>query len=526
MFSRLVDAAVAAIAPRAAVRRSVARQMLDRLGGRRGYAAARHGNHVWDRFRSGNLSANSELSGDLPTLRARSRTLYQDTATAHAAVEAMVALIVGTGIDIEPQSGIPEADRRLHDVWLQWAERPTACGGMTLWELELQAVRSMALNGEALFQIVHLPDATRPIPFALHPIESDQLALDPVADIPAGHRFAAGVEVDAFMRPVAYHVLNAHPGDTSARGYQVGVNGSTLHPGNSVTADASAPGGRGGNGRRIPADQIIHVYKRLRPGQTRGVPWLAPVMGTLHQEAQLVESELTSAKLGASLSLFIAMEGGLGHQAMASGEDGSDGQMPVRRFEPGSIIEGAPGESATVIQNGRPSQQISPFRQMLRGDIAAALGIRQTDLDRDYSRANYSSMRAAQLDLARTIKPLQDAIGAQFIGQVYLRALPQLAVSADVVLPRDQAAMRRVSRYQLMPDGFAYVDPEKDVKAAILAIRSGLSTWKDELGQRGKEGRQVHQQLLVELRDPLLARIHADAPPAPVQPAQEAVHAA
>jgi len=534
MLSRIIDGLVATVAPRMGVRRAFARQVLAQMGGQRGYAAARHGGHVWDRFRnSGNGSANVELAADLPTLRQRSRTLYQDTASAHAAVEALVALLVGTGIDLEPDTGDKRADERLRDEWRDWAEYASACGGMSLWDLQRQAIRCWALNGEALFQVVHLPpDGDRPIPFALHPIESDQLSLVPVVPVASGNRFAAGVEVDAYRRPVAYHVLDEHPGDGLIAGYQVGVNGSTLKPGNQVVGEGVSTSGRSGRGRRLPASDILHVYERLRPGQTRGVPLLAPIMGTLHQESQLVEAELSSAKIGAALSVFIAMEGGLGGQFAGQGDTGTvpgqtPSQPPTRTFEPGTIIEGAPGESAHVIKSDRPSQAIDPFRRMLRGDIAASLGIRQTDLDRDYSRANYSSLRAALLDLARTVKPLQDMFGAQLVGRAYRKALPQLATTADIILPRDRRQLRKVQRYTLLPDGFAYVDPEKDVKGAILAIRSGLSCWRDELALRGKDASRLHARLEQELEDPLLAKIMvAEAQAAAAQPSRAANQAA
>jgi capsid protein len=52
-----------------------------------------------------------------------------------------------------------------------------------------------------------------------------------------------------------------------------------------------------------------------------------------------------------------------------------------------------------------------------------------------------------------------------------------------------------MQRCKIHPDGWAYVDPEKDVKAAVAAITAGLSTWSDEAQRRGGDIDQIWKKL-------------------------------
>ena len=51
---------------------------------------------------------------------------------------------------------------------------------------------------------------------------------------------------------------------------------------------------------RIPAEQVIHIFMPLRAGQTRGEPWLSPVMPAMKQLGGFREAAVINARIGAS----------------------------------------------------------------------------------------------------------------------------------------------------------------------------------------------------------------------------------
>jgi lambda family phage portal protein len=393
-------------------------------------------------------SANTLLSSSLPVLRSHCRHLERNNPTARAAIEALVGLVVGSGIALEPDTGNPDADARIREVFNSWIET-IGVDGSSIYQLQALALRELPPAGEAIWRIVPGPG---PIPMRVLALESEWLSDTDASAPAAGCSLAAGIELDRYGQPVSYYL---------------------------------APPERG-KSEKVDASNIIHVFERRRPLQARGEPWLSPVIETLMNERDLVDAELLAAKQTASMALVITSES---HDNLDTTEDG-DAEDPAQSLRVGGVARMYPGESVSAFSHTRPSQQIAPFRQMLRGDIAAALRIPQRFLDRDVSRANYSSMRADMLDTERLLAPVREWLGHQTIGRLYRQAAPILsAVAGFRVDP---------SKYRLLPDGQPYVDPAKDAAAAVAAIAGGLSTLEAEISKRGGDWKQVAAQRQAE----------------------------
>lgn len=492
----------------------------------RRYEAVKTTNMVWDRVRAFDSGANTELGQSLERLRDRSWYEFRNSPKARAGVESLVNLVVSTGIDVQPATGDEEDDAELHEMFLMWAEHAGADGNTTLWELQRQAFRSVVCSGEALWQIVTIPqrdDPRRPVPVAINPLDPKQLSLDPVAPVEKGLEFIQGVEVDAFGRPVWYHITAS-----SDKGFQTGVTDKQI--GVAGSADFAMPqnlqdgqfefntGASGKKGVKVPAREIIHIYEKLRPGQIRGEPKLAPVLDALQQDRDMITYEMASAKIAAAFAVFITSdaEGDLSglseaeedEEVSGSNEDGQGN--PFYRVEGGAVNQLQPGEKVEQVNSNRPSDKMAPFRDMIDGDIAASLSIRRTDLNRDYSGANYSSMRAAQLDVRRGLDPTQNWFGDSVSCEVWRRTLMLFATAANVTPPTIDAELREFMRCKAMPVGHPFVDPDKDGKAAIQNIRGSLSTWQEEVGKRGKDARRVKQQLETELEDEMYQAVWND----------------
>ncbi len=247
----------------------------------------------------------------------------------------------------------------------------------------------------------------------------------------------------------------------------------------------------------LPAKAIIHEYERRRSLQARGEPWMAPIIERLMQDGDLVDTELQSAITASSIGLAVTSEV---HDPLDTTEDG-DTEDPAQSLRLGAVARLFPGDDVKAFSHERPSQAIAPFRKGIRGDIAAAMRCPQRFLDRDVSGANYSSMRADMLDTDRILSPVRDWYGHATAGRIYRDVFPYLCILAGI-------SAKTSMRYRLIPDGQPYVDPQKDVQAAITAIVSGLSTWENEVGKRGGDARKLAQQLEGELKaSPLLKTI-------------------
>lgn len=420
------------------------------------YASTDAAKNSLRRFRPTGLTADGALYGSLTLLIAQARQLERSTPLGRAVVDALPAELVGSGIDVLPVTGDDKLDGDLQQAFHDWAEHAMV-DGSSLWAWQSACARELATAGAALARVMVRPERVTKncLPVCLMPLEVEWLSVQPVVPVQDGNAYFRGVELDKLGLPVFYHLR---------------------HPYSST------------GGERVPASEIIHVFEKRRPQQTHGEPMLAPVIERILQDSRLVEAELSAALATTAPAAAITTEGG---SLPGDGED-STTDDPQVDFAAGSIARLLPGEKVEVIKNDRATQDISPFRREIRSDVAAACRCSMWWLDRDPSRANYSSMRMDQLLSKRATAGLKALLGAGVAGKPYELALPWICLSLRI------AVTPEMYRYELRPDQPEYVDPYKDTLASSLAIASGLSTYEIELSSRGKDRKQVFETLARE----------------------------
>ncbi len=404
-------------------------------------------------------TANQILTQNLPLLRAHCRHLERNNPTARAAVEALVACVVGSGIGLEPDTGDPDIDKRIRDEWLKYIADCAINGDHDIYYLQCQAFREVVTAGEFIWRLCTVPELATAgkIPLAILPLEAEWLETEAISVGHAnadGFTWVGGVGVDKYGRPKAYRLRNPE---------MIGSLSET-----------------------VLASEIIHDFERRRALQARGEPWFAPVIEVMQQERDLVDAELKAAVTTASMALVVTSDF---HEGLDTTENGTAAD-PAQSLRLGGVARMGPGDKVEAFSHNRPGQQIAQFRQMLRGDIAGAMRIAQRYLDRDVGRANYSSMRCDMLDTEKLLSPVREWFGHATIGRIYKAVLPYLAIRAGIKKPK--------ATYRLIPDGQPYVDPLKDAQAALLAIGGNLSTFEAEIGKKGGDSRAIFKQAAKE----------------------------
>ena len=411
-------------------------------------------------------SADAEIKGSLPRLRNRSRQLVRDNDYARQAIRAVKNNVVGTGIKMQAQvrmlRGGGRLDQTVNDVienaWKVWSKKQHChTGGRLSWyNMERLVLGAMAESGEVFIRKVRQPFGGGKVPFALEVIESDLLddtytgksTID-------GNEWRMGVECDRWGRPVQYAFLKKHPGDVLFQGQ---------------------PGARH---QLIPAAEIIHLYLMDRPGQTRGVPWLASAIQRLHHLQGYEEAEVIRARASSALMGFIeSPEGEL------LGAEVVDGER-VSNFEPGVFKYLAPGEKVTVPALDAPDGQFEPFlRAMLRA-MAAGLGCSYESVSRDFSQTNYSSSRLSLLEDRDHWRALQQYLIENLHQPVFEAWLEMAVLSGTLGLPFYETDPERYRQIRWMPRGWAWVDPAKEVQAYKDAVRCGFKTLGEVVAEQG-----------------------------------------
>jgi lambda family phage portal protein len=463
-------------------------------------------------------SQDSEIRSSLRVLRNRTRQLARDNDWVKNALRAIQNNVIGTGIGMQMQVKMQrqrngkvlnqDLNEAIEDAWSQWCKASNChtAGLLNFSDIERLLISSCAENGEVLVRIVKgKAFGTSPVPMALEVIESDQLQDERNGTADNGNIIRMGVEKDEWGRPVAYWFYPYHPGDYLFK-----------------TVELSKY-------KRVDAEEIIHLYKHERPGQTRGVPWFASALRRMHQVAGFEEAEVVAARASASIMGFINTPDG------ELQDDGVQDGQRVSNFEPGKIEALGPGETFTAFTPTRPGGQYDPFvRAQLRA-VAAGVGVSYETLSKDYSQSNYSSSRLALLDDRDNWRSLQQWMIKNFHQKVFETWLDMAVLSGALDLPNYEINPDAYRAVRWMPRGWSWVDPAKEVAAYKEAVRCGFMTQSEVVAQTGCdiEDLLMQRQREVEMAEALGLVFDTDAAqvndkgqtqpaPAPAAAAEEA----
>jgi lambda family phage portal protein len=430
-------------------------------------------------WRTQNADADADILYDLPLLRERSRDLIRNAPIATGAIGTSLTNVVGTGLKLQSRIdteflGLSEEDA---DAWEDHAERE-----FRLWSesqecdisrtlnfvgLQTLAFRQTLENGDVFALLPRIARSGSPYSLKVQLVEADRVCNENwMSDTEI---LTAGVQKDPQTgAPIAYHVLNQHPGVT--RFWKKDAGTWKVVP---------------AFGAKTGLRNVLHLFEMTRPGQTRGVPFLAPVMETLKQLDRYTEAELMAAVVSGLFTVFVKSEtGGLdfdvtGGMAVETGAAAADEDMKLGN---GAIIGLKKNEDISTANPGRPNTAFDPFVESILEQIGAALGIPFEVLIRHF-QSSYSASRAALLEAWRFFRGRRVWLVSTFCQPIYEIWLYEAIASGRIAAAgffADPLVRKAYCGSLWVGDSPGYVDPQKDVEAAKARVDAKFSTLDEE----------------------------------------------
>lgn len=426
----------------------------------------------------GNLGAVATLAYAQDELRAKSRDLVRRNAWAAAGIEAYVANAIGTGI--KPQSMVTDSALReaIHSVWWDWCEEADAAGLTDFYGLQAMALRAMLEGGEAFIRIRYRrPEDGLVVPMQLQVLEPEHVPVTYNAVADNGNAIRCGIEFDSLGRRVAYWMYRSHPNDALLT--PMSGQGGSLTP------------------IRVPAVEVIHLFRPLRPGQIRGEPWLTRALVKLNELDQYDDAELVRKKTAAMFAGFITR---LSPEDSLLGEGLADSNgVALAGLEPGTMQILEPGEDIKFSQPADVGGSYSEFLRMQFRAVAAAMGITYEMLTGDLTQVNYSSIRAGLLEFRRRCEAIQHhVIVHQFCRPLWRAFLEQAVLAGALTLPGYARRRREYGSVKWIPQGWQWVDPMKETEAMKSAIRSGLMSRSEAISANGYDAEDVDREVAAD----------------------------
>lgn len=477
-----LDRAIATVAPVTGVKRYKARAQLAIA---ESYTGASKRKNSLRNFFGTSSDADTDLQFERATLIERSRDLVRNDPIAGGAKTTECMNVVGTGIRPHPSIdyevlGMTEEDA---DRWEKATKRE-----FSLWadtpECDIEATQNFFQkqnliygqvfeNGDVFILPVRKESQRIPYGLKLQVIEADRVCnensrINGILD--GGNRLYDGVEKDKNGSPLRYHICNLHPGS-----YVFGQDKKW----NKIDAFGQHTGLR----------NVIHLYEMVRPGQSRGIPRLAPVIEPLKQLNRFTEAHLVKAIVQNIFTVFIKT---------AHADDDDDTFKNVRTItgtnretgEPGSdyelgngtILELADNEDIVTANASAPDSNYDPFVVSIFKQIGVGLGI-PFEILMKYYTSSYTAARAAILDAWRFFKTRRRWLADNFCQVIYEIWMYEAVALGRIYAPgffTDPILRKAYLGCEWVGPAQGQVNPLHEISAAEKRIQIGISTVQRE----------------------------------------------
>lgn len=442
---------------------------------RRDFNAAKIGNLTSD-WTTALVDLNSDIQGNLSKIRARTRDRAKNSCWFRRYVEVSQSNIIGTnGLRLNMRAKNPDgkndayANTTIEAAWAEWGRKVfcTPSGGMSWHDVQLFAVQSLKVDGEFFFKKVR--GSVNKFGFSIAPIDAALCDVNYNATLQNGNRVVNGVELDSFLRPVAYYFQ-------SHLDYLSGMWSTA-----------------GANLQRVPASEIIHGFRTEGAGQVRGFPDGVAALLPLHMLDKYSEAEVTAARLAACKMGYYEQDS---PDAAATLGDSKDGKDLVSEAEPGLWQLLPPGVKAKESNPTHPTANHAMFVKTQLREIASGWRLAYNNFANDLEGVNYSSIRQGVLEERSNWELQQNWMVDHLCRPVFESWLEMYLLTGLSSLP--MAKYDKFSSPNWLPRRWQWIDPLKDAEANKLMRTQGWKSDSQIVGEQGNDLDEIQEQILAD----------------------------
>lgn len=382
--------------------------------------------------------------------RMRVRMLLSTNPYAAKVKQTLLNNLIGFGIVGSPKG----APKKVSQIWKQWTKVCDWHGRLDFYGLQDLAVGTMLADGECFIVRRFDPSRTGIVATRLEVLDAEML-------FPGSS--GAAIEYDASGRPTKYHFREKRAGLAAAS------------PGRTVSFDAG---------------DVIHLFAKDWPGQTRGHSLFEPVVKRFEDMDDYIEAEVVRKKIEACFAAFITPSAEYGAETTDMGgqtDELTENDFEVEVFEPGMIERLRPGDDIKF-GDPKPSAAIGEFSRVTLLGATAGAGVPYEHGTGDLSNVNYSSYRAGSLEFQR------------FCGRKqWLLIIPVMLeriwdwVCEDAF--QQGLSAKRFYDIAWTPPAFESIDRGKDAKAIREELELGLTSPQKEAGARGENFDELAEEI-------------------------------
>lgn len=419
---------------------------------------------------------NRALEG-LQKIRDRSRDSRRNDWASSAADRRWTTTLIGIGIMPRPPRGMAQERRKAHvDLWKSWVKYADADCTLDFYGLQTLGTGTWITSGECFARLRYRRvDSDFEIPLQIQLLSPEyvphKLDADAWPGLPRGNRIRSGVEFDRMGKRVAFWVYKEHPYD----GMSTSFNAMDFV--------------------RVPADEMIHIFEPLEPGQIRGVPDSAPVLTYIREMLDFRGTVLERQKIANLLTGFITkpplttMDSGTDPMTGLPIDADIDG-APMIGLEPGTMQELMPGESVTWSNPPEAGTTYSDYVRTENLALSAGRNLPNEILTGDLADISDRTLRIIVNDFRRFAEQRQWQIIVPFCQRVRDAVGAQAVVAG--VLPMSE--LKDWMNCEWAPDAWPDIHPTQDIEGRILEKDAGFRSRSSIIAAAGDDPVEVDEE--------------------------------
>ena len=413
---------------------------------------------------------NADLISQLKTLIERSRDLSQNNQLFRAYLGNCQRGIVGAEgfrlqMQIKNEDGTlnQELNDEIEWAWYQFnnEENLTTDYSTTGFEFDLLLLRTLLVDGEVFIRIIKDPES----PFGVRFRQIDSLAIDCLKNQPmsrAQNGIFNGVEVNQDYRPVKYYIRQC----VGFGNYQSGIL------------------------EEVPADQIIHIYKKQFVDQVRGYSPIVASYDSLKQLDDFAVAELIAAKISSCQGIFYQRNDKTPTGDFLDQQNMNDVGSFMKELSPGMASIVPAGYNVKTMTPNHPSSNYDAFTKSITKRVASSMGTNYNSLNGDLEAVNYSSLRQANIAENSFFKLWQ-----RFIIQKWKNKQFKLFLKGYLINSQSSLKPSQYNKYLRSYRFISKSDPSYDIAKEMMSIermlKLGLTSHINEIEKRGLDPQEI-----------------------------------
>lgn len=442
------------------------------------YRGGRKGRMLGDWITDGG-SADDHLKLSLDDLRNDSNDLIANNAIASGAIDTYCTNVVGTGIDVYPTIDFEylgmsedEAEAWSAEVEREWKLFSKNCDvtrSKTMSEIFELVLRSMLTDGDIFCNLPMIEREGIEYKLCLNLIEGARISS--VNGVQDTDRLSMGVELDEMGCPIGYQYSESSTFGQAMKWKRLKAfddNGEPL---------------------------ILHIFRKKRVGQHRGIPILAPVIELIKKLDTYSQAEVSAAVINSFFTVFVKKravdedENPLDVASKMGGETGASSSDSDITLAEGNVVDLHQDEEGVEFADPtRPNVNYDAFFQSVIGEIALGLNMPKEVLIKAF-QSSYSASKGAVIEATKVFDQVESYLVGGLGQPVYEAFLFEAVTTGRISAPgfvEDPLRRQAFCGSTWVGPAQNELDPMKGAKAAQARKDAGISNDIIEAARAGR----------------------------------------